>query len=229
MFINSLRILHNVLWSVSTPPPTLPCPPSPLSPLYQLNFELSSLFSPSRPVCVAQLLLGVGPALEHGWPTRSLKKTDLTCPRSCQMLIEHFTPTSPSHHPSYWDFVWLELAQILCNWPVVCRNCHFLGVIHHLWLWQSSCPLLCEDLWAFWRGLCTFHLGPNTTQLSILCTLSSQRFLRLLTAVFWEDQVEGTAIALIVLESGGEMRTEALSHIVSSPERLSVVIILLSL
>lgn len=145
-------------------------------PLYtKWTFNFLLYFSHPSPVCVAQLLL------EHDWPTRPLMKTDFACPRSCQMLIAPVVmggvqapPISPSPH---WDFVWLELEQILCNYPVVCKTHHFLGVIYHLWCLQSFCLLLPEDPWAVWGGMYRFHSGLNTLHSFILCTLTSQRSL----------------------------------------------------
>lgn len=144
---------------------------------YHLFFSLPSFpiqhsvflvfFTELSPVCVGQLILGVGPAVACEQPPEvmSLKETDSCSPNSYQM------PTAPQwlmgvpFPPSY-------LCACLCSLSLVracvcCRNhgefihaTALLGVDNSAsWCYQpplclpSFCPLFCGDPWALRWGM----------------------------------------------------------------------------
>lgn len=114
--INYLRILYNIFWSFSLPTFSHICPFH----FLLLPAQFLVFFSRSvSPVCVAQLLLGVGPALECG----HIIEGHVIRERDCPSPISYQIPIAPPRlwvevhsppPPLRWGPVWDEREQGLC-------------------------------------------------------------------------------------------------------------------
>lgn len=176
IFMNSLRILCIVFW-LYLPPYNSSQIDSSTPSLYPSNFQSSSSLStflffsinPLSAICVAHLLLRVGPA----WSVFSFPGIT---PRDFMLTLV----------PPSWGFLWLKLVQFLC----MCHNCceflyaslllhsesSFLEVLYHLWTFLS--PLLLWSLSLSRRGMiCMFYLSLNIPQFLILCSSTSWGYL----------------------------------------------------
>lgn len=129
--------------------PSSSMPPSPLLLLLSLFLFLLLLFiflPPLSLVCVAQLVLGVGPGLVGTQPSRGHAWLSLS------QQLTHASSSSGAGRKSCpplpalcWDFFWIELAQVLfllpqSPWvcksicPIVPRTTVSTEVTEHLWL-----------------------------------------------------------------------------------------------
>lgn len=66
----------------------------------------------SPPHCVAQLLLGVVPALDRNQPTRSQVIKQVASPPPAAVKSQWLLSYGLSFSPPCWDFVWLKLVQV---------------------------------------------------------------------------------------------------------------------
>lgn len=110
------------------------------------------------------------PCLKGGWSIQSHSTEEIFSPRSYHLgitswlRVEHYCPL-PLLYPRFLSGVNLfrscancySLCEIVCVSLPWCLEDGFLGVSHHLWFLQSSCPLFCTDLWALRGGVWWRH------------------------------------------------------------------------
>lgn len=113
---------HSIVYFLifNTPTSSRNSPTSP--PTQVLLLFLSLFYSPLYPVCVAQIILGLGPAVDCDLSTRShvLQKTDSFSSNGCYMptvslLGVGFVSTSPLHSSIFLSWADTGLLMTYCH------------------------------------------------------------------------------------------------------------------